>query len=316
LPTALSSNVLQTKPVISQSFSANSRNNHRSIELATKNPTTPLRIAGFASSSDKATTLVNAVQPEVTSAPATLTVNSNVFAALVQDLLRVVGFPLTSYKNPVNQRKLPKAKASPAPVKAAGIAEKSQIQSCTIGFKNNDFDDKVKPSPVKFRGRVIGQVASPQKAQQMARQLELGLGSSTLVPADIQPALVKGVPVIKVNDRVLLSLGSNPDVGECKPELLALIWVNNLRTALAEDPLSLVSTQEKMLNLQPTEQLIEGMASWYGPYFHGRQTATGEIFDQNDFTAAHQTLPFDTYLKVIPTQSEYKHNIRVCLTLL
>jgi rare lipoprotein A len=34
-----------------------------------------------------------------------------------------------------------------------------------------------------------------------------------------------------------------------------------------------------------------GVASWYGPGFHGQATASGAIYDQNDFTAAHQTLP-------------------------
>ncbi|GKS58375.1 lipoprotein, RlpA family [Nitrospira sp.] len=33
------------------------------------------------------------------------------------------------------------------------------------------------------------------------------------------------------------------------------------------------------------------MASWYGPGFHGNQTASGEIYDMNQLTAAHQTLP-------------------------
>jgi rare lipoprotein A len=48
----------------------------------------------------------------------------------------------------------------------------------------------------------------------------------------------------------------------------------------------------------PTNQKIEGTASWYGPYFHGRLTATGEVFNQNDLTAAHPSLPFNTYLQV------------------
>ncbi len=34
-----------------------------------------------------------------------------------------------------------------------------------------------------------------------------------------------------------------------------------------------------------------GLASWYGPGFHGRKTASGEIYDQNDLTAAHRKLP-------------------------
>lgn len=41
-----------------------------------------------------------------------------------------------------------------------------------------------------------------------------------------------------------------------------------------------------------------GIASWYGPGFHGKATASGEIYDQNDFTAAHQTLPLGTRVMV------------------
>src|SRR5215470_6781502 len=38
----------------------------------------------------------------------------------------------------------------------------------------------------------------------------------------------------------------------------------------------------------------EGVASWYGPGFHGKRTANGEIYDQYELTAAHQTLPLGT----------------------
>jgi rare lipoprotein A len=41
-----------------------------------------------------------------------------------------------------------------------------------------------------------------------------------------------------------------------------------------------------------------GEASWYGPGFQGRRTASGERFDTFEFTAAHKTLPFGTLLKV------------------
>ena len=39
-------------------------------------------------------------------------------------------------------------------------------------------------------------------------------------------------------------------------------------------------------------------ASWYGPGFHGRKTANGEIYDQMSFTAAHKSLKFGTLLKI------------------
>ena len=40
------------------------------------------------------------------------------------------------------------------------------------------------------------------------------------------------------------------------------------------------------------------LSSWYGPYFHGRLTANGEVYDQWGLTAAHKTLPFGTRLRV------------------
>ena len=47
-----------------------------------------------------------------------------------------------------------------------------------------------------------------------------------------------------------------------------------------------------------TSLLQTGVASYYGPGFHGRRTANGETFNQNAMTAAHRTLPFGTKLKV------------------
>lgn len=44
--------------------------------------------------------------------------------------------------------------------------------------------------------------------------------------------------------------------------------------------------------------VFRGEASYYGPGFHGKKTASGEIFDQNALTCAHKTLPFGTRLKV------------------
>ena len=40
------------------------------------------------------------------------------------------------------------------------------------------------------------------------------------------------------------------------------------------------------------------LTSWYGPGFHGRLTANGEVYDQMGLTAAHKTLPFGTKLQV------------------
>ncbi|TVP76599.1 MAG: septal ring lytic transglycosylase RlpA family protein [Gemmatimonadales bacterium] len=49
---------------------------------------------------------------------------------------------------------------------------------------------------------------------------------------------------------------------------------------------------------EPGEWVEEGIASWYGHPFHGRQTASGETYDMEAPTAAHQTLPFGTVVEV------------------
>lgn len=41
-----------------------------------------------------------------------------------------------------------------------------------------------------------------------------------------------------------------------------------------------------------------GLASWYGPKYHGRPTASGEIFNKDDLTAAHKTLPMNSMVHV------------------
>ncbi len=41
-----------------------------------------------------------------------------------------------------------------------------------------------------------------------------------------------------------------------------------------------------------------GIASWYGPGFHGKETANGEVFNQDKLTAAHRTLPLGTKVEV------------------
>lgn len=43
---------------------------------------------------------------------------------------------------------------------------------------------------------------------------------------------------------------------------------------------------------------FSGMASYYGPGFHGKKTASGKSYDQNSMTCAHKTLPFGTKLQI------------------
>lgn len=54
-----------------------------------------------------------------------------------------------------------------------------------------------------------------------------------------------------------------------------------------------------------------GVASWYGPGFHGKQTANGEIYDQNELTAAHKTLPLPSIVRVTNLENGRSLIVRV-----
>lgn len=55
----------------------------------------------------------------------------------------------------------------------------------------------------------------------------------------------------------------------------------------------------------------EGIASWYGPGFAGRRTASGEVFDPSKMTAAHPTLPFGTWVRVVHAASAREVVVRI-----
>ena len=54
-----------------------------------------------------------------------------------------------------------------------------------------------------------------------------------------------------------------------------------------------------------------GIASWYGPNFHGKKTANGEIFNQNEISAAHKTLPIPSIVTVTNLENNKILEIRI-----
>ena len=80
---------------------------------------------------------------------------------------------------------------------------------------------------------------------------------------------------------------------------------NNNVSIISDLDLDQIETSEKNHNLLEERAVVQvaqragwGKASWYGPKFHGRRTANGEIFNSNALTAAHRSLPFGTKVKV------------------
>jgi rare lipoprotein A len=54
-----------------------------------------------------------------------------------------------------------------------------------------------------------------------------------------------------------------------------------------------------------------GIASWYGLPYHGRPSASGEIFDMEKLTAAHRALPFETWVEVTNLSNGKQVNVRI-----
>lgn len=148
-------------------------------------------------------------------------------------------------------------------------------------------------------GQLILRTAELPWLRTFAESLETAMSEPDFDPAQIQPILTSQQPAIQMDARVVLPSPKqlvNNDTEN--PELVVIEWVNNLRQALGVKPLTLVEAQERMYELSETDGKMAGLASWYGPYFHGRLTANGETYDQEAFTAAHKSLPFNTFLKL------------------
>lgn len=94
--------------------------------------------------------------------------------------------------------------------------------------------------------------------------------------------------------------------------LLALLASCTPATGVAGlAPTTMATAQATPARVADPAAIEEGFASWYGPGFAGRLTASGEIFDPNELTAAHQTLPFGTRLRVTNTRSGRSVVVRI-----
>lgn len=63
--------------------------------------------------------------------------------------------------------------------------------------------------------------------------------------------------------------------------------------------------------VKPLGYTVTGQASWYGPAFHGRKTANGEIYDRHGVSAAHPTMPLPSYARVTNLANRRSIMVRV-----
>lgn len=135
-------------------------------------------------------------------------------------------------------------------------------------------------SPLE-RGRIV--------AERLAGALAKGLS-----PDEIAPDIIQGQHVVTIAGELIITVDrEHADINQCQPWELALIWANNLRLALGVPPISFAAPA-----LAVGKGSYIGIASWYGGKFHGRRTASGEVFDQNELSAAHRSWPFGLKVRV------------------
>lgn len=84
-----------------------------------------------------------------------------------------------------------------------------------------------------------------------------------------------------------------------------------LAAALAGSPAAAMQPEPAPAVEKPQRELGRGLASWYGPRFHGRRTASGERFDMHAYTAAHRTLPFGTIVRVRSLRNGRTVDVRI-----
>jgi peptidoglycan lytic transglycosylase len=92
--------------------------------------------------------------------------------------------------------------------------------------------------------------------------------------------------------------------------LLAVFFLQSCgkKKVSAAHPSTPVPSKVKVPKIGDTE---EGVASWYGHPYHGRAAANGEIYDMEKLTAAHRTLPFNTWVRVENIATGQKVDLRI-----
>jgi rare lipoprotein A len=123
--------------------------------------------------------------------------------------------------------------------------------------------------------------------------------------------------LIKLNGETLTKIDETIKLADSTNNLAedALQATNRLRRLLsnASPVKEIIGLPKPVVKIQPPTQpkvqltsapknnvlkTISGLASWYGPGFHGRRTASGQVFNQHGLTAAHRSLPFGTRVRV------------------
>jgi len=145
--------------------------------------------------------------------------------------------------------------------------------------------------PVLTLGETDPDMSSYEKARTVAQALEEQIMAGRN-GKDVRPEITSGSKYsLNIGGSVIpITSTFESEAGSQK------LW--NITLALANEIRQSLGTAKLSPNTFSTSLFQTGIASWYGGFFHGRRTSSGERFDMYAYTAAHRTLPFGTRLLV------------------
>ncbi|MBE9065692.1 septal ring lytic transglycosylase RlpA family protein [Leptolyngbya cf. ectocarpi LEGE 11479] len=267
----------------------------------------PLNLAAVAVSLETLFTL--SLEPATDSSPPVSTLSVGAIPA--------VEVPKPSTNSPGQDARVanPREPVTATLQKVSPIPGRDNLSRCVEVEKPQDTARLDTLFQVLLRGTVIGDIRGTHGPEYVVQALQEMLVDEPFNPHDIAPVLGENnQPAIRLSQDILVSLvneGSTQLAMNSESEWAAITWSDQLRQAMGVVPLDAGEIEIMLKGLHPSEQQLNGLASWYGPYFHGRLTANGEIFDQNTLTAAHKSLPFNTLLQVRNLKNDQTVVVRV-----
>jgi rare lipoprotein A len=227
--------------------------------------------------------------------------------------LRIQSIPVFTFLGAVTQ---PDPPSSPATIAPGGTVELAAADDESESVKRPtppevDASAVVPGQPESSSGETAESSADPmQRAGAIAARLRQiyrdGTSAETItVRWDAQRERY----VIQVGSEELIEMNADiilPDTTR-NPAEDALQATNRLRRLLGsapplqdiqDRPRPAVRVSVSPANRTGSTRVASGIASWYGPGFHGNRSASGEVFNQNAMTAAHRYLPFGTQVRV------------------
>jgi rare lipoprotein A len=158
-----------------------------------------------------------------------------------------------------------------------------------------------------FRSAFEGVTPDVRSKRAAQRLFDYLISGGTYSGVDVKSSYDRKMTTVTLDNVPLLQVDADTAQKAKHPTTVSLakVWAEQLRTALGQPkPTPQEKPDTSTLAMRPhtltggSQRQINGLASWYGPYFHGRQTASGTRYNMYEMTAAHKTLPFGTKVKV------------------